>query len=342
MELLNDEINEISFDESIKNKIKEDLNNKVYQFFFPLIAKQEKDFLTTLMLYLLDYIYQAFYFNNFDEFLQQLRENNYQDYKSILLLLLPYLDKFPERNIKSLNEIIYFENNIKLDNFKELNLMELKRSLKYSNFLINLLNQYEDDFTLDFLKVIVNAFELTLTTIRQTCYKLLPNWVNIIPYSNKKVENTQLIELQKNNLFDDTINFYQKINGEIIYIMSTKKINNQDIENIIKKELFNPKGIWIGEYYNVMINFFYLSVVNCKFLIYNFYDDNSFSFKKEVIYGIDILYQNFKPLFPFDLDYDNILNNPFKKLLFNYLEKIKDKPRELEFFKIILFNFFFK
>jgi len=118
MELLNDEINEISFDESIKNKIKEDLNNKVYQFFFPLIAKQEKDFLTTLMLYLLDYIYQAFYFNNFDEFLQQLRENNYQDYKSILLLLLPYLDKFPERNIKSLNEILYFENNIKLDNFK--------------------------------------------------------------------------------------------------------------------------------------------------------------------------------------------------------------------------------
>jgi hypothetical protein len=282
------------------------------------------------MLYLLDYIYQSFYFNNSREFIEQLRENNYQDYKSILLLLLPYLDKFPGREIKSLNEIIYFTKEIKLNNFENKNLMDLKRELKYSNFLINLLNQYENDFTFDFMEIMIHAFDLTLLTIRQISNKLLPNWVNVIPHQSEKINN--LITLVDNQLKRDTNAIYQNL---------ILNINAPNFEEILKKELYNPRGIWIGEYYNVIINFYYLSVISSKFLIYNFKNDNSFSVKdKEVIYGLDFLYQNFKPVFPFKEPYENLPENiSFEKLLLDYFEILKSKPREKDYFKVILYNF---
>lgn len=280
-------------------KIKEMLVKDVIPEFFPNLLDNQKEIIIELSNYLFNYIYESFYFNSESEYINQLTLNNYQDMKSILLLIFPYLDNLPSK-AKNLYELIYYKKDIRKNDFEEKEILSLSRQLPHTNYLITLLNQYENDFEIKIKDIMLTHLELTLTTLRQVANRLMPNWVNIFPYSNEeiKVENSDLtfLKVKDEKFYNDSMEIYESV------------LNNSDK---IEEEIANPKGIWIGDYYNVIVNHLFYNIVPCKFLLYefngvdglaiglNFFEHYELNFHRD-----DFVFNNFRAKF------EALVNNP--------------------------------
>lgn len=241
------------------------INNKTINKYFPLIPNDEKNFIEKCYLYLLDYIYQSF-FNNEIDFWVQMKTNNYQDIETIFLLLLPFLKNNKTQSIKSMNSLIYDVNKINIDSFEDQDIRFLSRELKYTNKLITLLNHYKNKkkiLNLNFKILILTHLELTITTIRKINNKMMINWNNIYPLKHQQVKINEMEFLLPNNLtyLQQTIENLNEIKN-----VSGKNLSNnpKQLYNIILK----PKGLWMGELYQQIYHRWYQSVLPCKFLIF--------------------------------------------------------------------------
>jgi len=227
---------------------------KIIKEFFPNLTHEHQSFIIKLMTPLLEYMNKSFYFNSDNEFNKQLSLNNNQDYKTIMLLLFPYLENLPSK-VKNLDELIYHKKNIILEEFKNKEILELSRELPHTNFLISLLNQHENDFKIDIQKVILTNYHLTLTTIRQVANKLMPNWINIFPIPSTNSDIVNILKINDDKLYNDSIEIFTKCLAK---------------PELVKEYMFNPKGLWLGDYYNVIVNHLFYNIIPCKFLIYEY------------------------------------------------------------------------
>lgn len=226
--------------------------------YFPLINESEKNFVRKCYYYLLDYIYQTM-FKNKDEFWEQIESNNYQDIETIFLLLLPFLKDNNTKQISRLNQLYYKSDNLNKKHFDKTELRDLANKLKYTNTIINLLNNddNEKNITIDYRKMMIVHLELTLMTIRRTSNKLMINWNNIWPKDFIEWRNFRIP------------------NDENLVLETIKTLNNMATfsEDKYNELIKYPKGIWIGDIYDSIVNRFYKSVLPCKFLIYSKKDE---------------------------------------------------------------------
>ena len=269
------------FDDTIKNINKKITNltittimSQLLKSWFSSLNQKDLEVFVILGTFLTQRISKLFSVN-----LSQLTNNNNQDLKAIVLLLLPYINDDRGnvyKDIKDLNELILTKEMtpeiLKLERSEV-----LKSHFKFTNMGIGLFDINEQIDLLDkeyeklIYKIIYHNFISLNETLSIVNGKLYVNWINIIPLN---------IETYKeSNIYKNTIK----------HIDSNKKFND---ENTI--DLLEYDGLYIGEFYNVFRNIYYESIKKVKWLIFiiegkyiiqylnnkfnfdNFFDFNSF------------------------------------------------------------------
>ena len=280
---------------------------------FPSLNKDDNHILNELTIYTVDFISFKYGFEQNDDYYLQWQQNNCSDIKGVILLLLPFIDdkdnSFLLRKLTDLNHILYS----KSDKYIPKNILELERDkilqthFKYGNMGIGLLPFSKDisgDILLDLYpnnekliyKVIEDNFYGLLQTLDIINGKSYINWINIQPLNLNNYNNSNLY-IKTDYLF----------------------VNNFD-ESILKSINIDYAGLWIGDIYNVIRNYYYEEgkKVKCLFFTYDLIGGSKYliNILHELINLENIInneYNNFD-----DLDEDEQLS--FKKEIMNILD----------------------
>lgn len=249
----------------------------------------------------------------------KISEDHYNQYNgrdiiSLCLTLLPFIKDNKYENIKNLKDIIYYNNNsIPLDLLDKDIKTVIKDSFPFSNISLGLLNNnnnnllelYDNDTHLIYT-IIHNNFVAMLETIKITCGKLFVNWINIIPMINYK-----------------STPFYKTSRGEINIIL--KKPSHENIIELIRTN----KGLWLGDYYNVLTNGYYNSIKSIKWMIFCRNINNKYYYSIQYlnkIFNIDkmFIHENYESMPELDRNEFNnrkqILQNNIKNNINTYLD----------------------
>ncbi len=223
---------------------------------FPNLNKSDTNILSLLTSYLIDDI--VIRYNIIKDYEKQFTQNSGRDIVSLCLTLLPFIDNANYKKITSLKHILYIKDSTSVP--KDILNTKLKECLKenfpYSNFSLGLLNNDDsvnnllelyDDSTHKIYLLIHHNFVSMLETIKITNGKLYINWINTTPmvdYINTPFYKTSIEEIDKIK--------------EIVE-------KSEPVEKILTVE---NKGLWLGDYYNVITNGYYLSMKKIKWIIF--------------------------------------------------------------------------
>ena len=299
------------------------INNKLIEIIkisiitmFPKLNTYDIEILIKLTTYIIYIISLKFNFKNEKNYYDQWEQNNCRDIRGVVLLLLPFINdndnSYLLTILTDLNHLLYSlpESNIKNE------IINLKRNkilsthFKFGNMGIGLLNQnnnnllelYTDNEKLIY-KIIHQNFISLLKTLEIMNGKYYINWINIVPL----------------NLTNYKYN--------ILYQSTREKI----VEKNYNSDLINYKGLWLGDFYNVIRNKFYREIIPVKWLIFPFEtsDTNKFyliNSLNKILSLNDILkipVSDYNDLFDYQkIKFINILNNIInntKSISFNVL-----------------------
>jgi hypothetical protein len=238
---------------------------KIITQLLPSLNSIDINILHNLTLVLIEEISIRYNFNKINGY-RQWMQNNGRDVSSLCLTLLPYIGNSDDSNynkIQDLKEIIYKSNstNIPLDLLNIDRKEALNKYFPYSNFTLGLLNKNNNNiFDLyenkqhTIYDCIENNFISMLETIKITNGKLFINWINTLPIYNYK-----------------TSHIYKSSSVDIITIKNL--ISTPIRENDKKYKMFfdlikNNKGLYFGDYYNVITNAYFYSVKKVKWLLF--------------------------------------------------------------------------
>ena len=292
----------ILLDTNLKNTIKFTCND-----IFKKLNLLDKERLIYLAEYLIYIINSKFNIINFSQWYL----NKNRDIKGIFLLLLPYIDYNLLESLVSINKIAFTEKigKSKHEDYTILNndifkkpRDEMKYLTKYSNIGLgfikntvndeNILTDNEDVFP---YKIIENKFLVLLETLNIINGKLYVNWINIFPISLEEYKET---EIYKNT-------------------------------NLIEYNNINYKGLYIGDFYNILRNKCYENIKQMKWLLFCEEKTNNYLIQKLNSY----------------INLNDILNNEFivfKDLSENEKNKfrtISNNINDTKLLKEILFFF---
>jgi hypothetical protein len=264
-------------------EIENEMNNNVIIVLFPNLAMYDRTLLLKYFTRLIDVIAYSFGFyheSKVQNFLKQLRQNNYRDATGILYLLLPYInadtsDSFAYKSeIKTLNDIYlakYEDVDVNIDEPKyKFSNLQYGRCQRPTNSKDSI---KEINFNKDHLE---HNFYLLCDTIRQVSYKLYTNWINIVPYTGKDIEYTNTTFLKNTNKY---MGSHTNPENKYEYISNLKNYKFEDINfdpvidikfsNIDDSELLNKLNrLQIDEIYDIITNDLYYAVKDIKWLIY--------------------------------------------------------------------------
>jgi len=292
--------------EYITKNFKSDIKNIISQVFSNL-NEYDINILTQCTSYMVEDISIRYNINNNKQWTQ----NNARDLLSLCLTLLPFMNDSYYSKISSLKELLYrYDTKTIPSHILDETLKNgIKKNFPYSNFSLGLLNHDRDtDKLLDLYMesthliyhMIENNFISMLETIKITTGKLYVNWLNTIP----------LVD------YNDTM-FYKKSKKEIDNI-----IENPSKDNIINR-IDTNRGLWLGDYYNVLTNGYYYSIKKIKWVIF------CTKIKSEYFYSIQYLNKIFdiNKMF-YNYDYDSMIEidrNEFSKMLKLFTNNIKNR-----------------
>ena len=236
-------------------------NNVVLQL-FPLLNMDDATYLAKLLAILICEICMTFCFdikNNFSLYHNQFKQNNYIDSKGLLLLLLPFINESsgPMRTITSIKNIYHQrdENNINA------NINKVSPVYKYSNFQYGRFNRKTSNNVPEYTelvfikKFIQHNFILLKKTLKIISNKLYINWINTRPYSTNSFHKTLLYKNTMTAIKDKSYFNYTIYDEESKPGGATKR-----------------QVLYIGDYYNTLVNYLYHKIKNQKWTIYTIYD----------------------------------------------------------------------
>ena len=193
-------------------------------------------YLTLVIYELAKYYYE-------DNFTKQLILNNCNDIMSLFVLLFPYYDLLKTDEIMDLDEILKNSNNKSKEKYESTYYIdhEIVKDLKKEEYFLN-------------------SFNLIKQTLYKINSKLMPNWINIYPYTlNNYQESKEFIDFnhQYNNYLLN-LNNDCKIGFDTIYGV-IKQFLYDDIKQIkwmiydmkIGNNIIVPVIIWLCEYLNI-------------------------------------------------------------------------------------------
>ena len=244
------------FNEIINNINKKINNNELLIYvkevidnWFIKLNKKDINILLIMGTYLMLRISNMFIIK---DHLRQLKKNNNQDIKCIILLLLPYINDEKinvYEKLRDLNELILTNNLIPSD-------YELERTqilhthFKYTNIgigLINIDNKIElkdNDYEKLIYKIMYHNFIGLNETLSIINGKLYVNWLNIYP----------ILDYKNSNIYKNTVTNLDNA------------VNNLLTDNY--DNLYDYNGLYMGEFYNIYRNIYYESIKKVKWLIF--------------------------------------------------------------------------
>ena len=228
---------------------------------FKNLVKHDIDILVILTSYIVnDIIIRYNLGKDIESTKAQFTQRNGRDIISLCLTLLPFIDTTNYTKIINLQEICFYYDKpyIPTDLLLKKRKDVLKEYFPYSNFSLGLLNN-KNDKLLDLYKdsehliytCIHNNFLAILETIKITNGKLFINWINTTPMVNYK--ESDLYKTSENEI------------NNIIKLVQTNGILTLDE---ITKHLDANKGLWLGDYYNILTNGYFLSIKQIKWVIF--------------------------------------------------------------------------
>lgn len=237
----------------LQNEMKNTLLDNVVSIVFPNLSYKEKNFLNTYLIKLIEYIALKFNFLKNELYYNQLFQNDYQDAKGLLLLLLPYISETekPRASISSLNDL-YTEKNSITKKY-------IYTNIQYNRCIPKNRIEYEEQ---SFNKShIVENYLLLRNTIYKISNKLYVNWIDIRP------------TIMENNLLTDIPLYRYTIEG----FKKNKIVIEDPYDDNIMEEY---GGLSIQDIYEVISNKLYYEIKDIKWIIF----DYSVSSGKNVLY----------------------------------------------------------
>jgi len=181
----------------------------------------------------------------FDNFIEQITMNNCQNIFSLMNLLIPYYDLNKSEELENLG--ILFKN---IDN--------KAGKIDSSYYLDHKSYMESNDFIEEYFE---NAIKSIDNTFRRISTKLLPNWINVFPYTINNYRNSDIfINLNKlvlNRKFS---------NNDSLLKYTTEQINPIEFENILQ--------LGYNNLYGCIYNFLYNDIKSIKFLIFDTLDND--------------------------------------------------------------------
>ena len=228
--------------------IKKEIHDIIIPEQYKLLNEIDVNTLYTYIINLLQTIFIFFNFESFDEFENQIRQNNFRDIKWLLSHLLPYLSNSHElESFEQMYSSKYedIDINIKDPKYKFTN-------LQYGRCNRNETEYTEINFSYDHLQ---HNYLLLVETLKIMSNKMHVNWIDIIPYTINDYTETQLyLTLDKNfkmkslsdidiNNFIDVETNYDKINWT--------GLSMDDIYNVLRNDIYenSKKIIWLLKKY---------------------------------------------------------------------------------------------
>lgn len=218
--------------------------NNIVDEVYPNLNFDHKNILKKQLSEIIDFTCTKF---NFDEknksiYIHKLTENDNEDIKSFLNMLLPYIDTTRKNtsNIRSLNDLYIQkqDNNKKMYEFSNLQYGRCKRLGK---------NNFEE---IQFRKEhLIHNFNLLKDTIQIVSNKLHVNWLDIRPHSFDSVKEKDIYKITKKVFSENNLLYYDP------------STDNETMKNY--------RGIYIGDIYNTIRNYLYEDIVPIKWLIFD-------------------------------------------------------------------------
>jgi len=270
----------LKINDSFSNELKEAVIKKI----FPQLNDIDTNYLYEKLIELINYISLSFGWiidnstnNGIDNvvkenYYNQLRANNYKDAKSLLLLLLPYIDDPNIGNddskcsdLKKLTDIYILNQDGVEDTQEYINNNPPK--YKYTNIQYNrCIRGYTntDDpqakhRNIGFDDIGMN-FVLLKETIARCANRLFVNWYNIIPYTLDKYEQSLLYKNSK-ELFD--MGQYPYFNHLNINLNSNILLQN------LNDRVYH---LYIGHIYDNLVNNHYFNIKRWRWILYDILD----------------------------------------------------------------------
>jgi hypothetical protein len=207
--------------------------SKVIDQIFPNLIKDHKNLLKKYTLKIIEYISCRFCFdlNKKGLYYDQFYQNDYRDIKSIIILLLPFID----------------DNSGAYEKHKEI--YKLSDIAKPNVTNINCDRSLNADTIYQFGKQDIEVnYQLILDTLNVTSNKLYVNWLNCLPYTLSNYKDSLL---WKNSYKFDGTKF---------------DFTDEDINNL--RNGFNYYGLHIYDVYNCCNQFLFQHVLPTKWLLY--------------------------------------------------------------------------
>ena len=248
----------------VDSSFKEIIKNNVIKSCFPLLSYDDTEFLLKLMTRLINII-SVIIFNTSgkqnNEYYYQLKQNDFQDIKWLLVHLLPYIDTNVDKTKISKLEEIYTEKYNVADINKE------EPLYKYSNFQYDRCVRDTQSTELKFSREFIeHNFYLLINSIKKMSNKLFVNWIDIIPYSIYTYTETKLFLYTKVQFNIYSIREWDAYTDVNLNLSDEVAIKN--IDNI-------SRGLDIEDIYNTISIDLYSNVKNIKWLIYDIPINNS-------------------------------------------------------------------
>ena len=221
--------------------------NSAFIDMFPNLNATDKHILISYTSALIEYM--AFYFRYDDhkrEMYEQLKSNNFRDIKSVILLLLPFInEKSNFRNITSIQEV-YTTNNNSTYNL----------TYTYTNYIYGARDPNNFKFINTMLK---DNFILLLRTIEKVANKLYINWIDVVP-----LDAIKSLEFS-NEVYD------KWKNKKILYNEHTTKFNDPNLYVLQYIKNNNNRSIQLSEIYDYSSCVIYESIKDIKWLIFDIF-----------------------------------------------------------------------
>ena len=232
-----------------------EINNikNVLDTIFPNLNDKEKQLIIKYTSQIIKYIACRFCFNLEDEkiYNEQFNQNNFRDIKSVINLLLPFID---DKN----GTYVLHEQITKLSDIAKTNITNINydRSLAKTDAIYNY-----SEIDLD-----IN-YNLILDTLNVSSNKLFVNWLNCLPYT---LSNYKKSLLWKESYYFD---------------IDKNKFNFSDIDIEQLRYDFDYYGIHIYDIYNCCNQFLFKHIFHTKWLLYEklqFPDEKPLMYIKEL------------------------------------------------------------
>jgi hypothetical protein len=315
----------------INNQLRKEIDDNVLSVIFPKLNRFDKDILLNGLCHIIDYIYIYFNFINKDKLLYQLRQNKYKDCISLLLITLPYINDdtgIKKTEIVNLNDIyIKKQTNFQID----------KNPPKYiySNIQYGRINRETlKEVNFDKSHYQQNLY-LLLKTIERIGNKLFVNWIDILPITYDDSIKEIDIETEKNidiKLLTDfrLTELYKKTKNNIINF-KLKIIEPNDIYKYTINEL---GGLPIGEIYDIIVNDFFETIKNIKWMIYDVFATSRMA---PIIILLNMIL-DLNKIIELDNNYELISDDNkkyfyelWKKIFINFSNKLNDNLNNISY-----------